>query len=305
MLDEGETIIAPATNFWIREASGSVGHMANAGRVAVAVTDRRLLCFKVLNLGRKSDVLSYELPLDGVRHVTRRGRLTEIEVDGGSLTVRGVGRSSRTRQRIFDALNAETALPEELESLDRQIEETWRSFPDFPGIHMAVRRITRHSRELVVRDGEILCVLRGAGRDLVVGNCIFVARRRGKIFGIFDTAIPPYEVIDASSGELVLEVESRNYDSKASGIARSSSHRYTFPVQHRRRLPKSRCAVMSAVDETGRTVALFRRIRIPGQLWRQVEIAVTPGEVLSNELIVLLITTARFLATFFEHPGGG
>jgi hypothetical protein len=196
-------------------------------------------------------------------------------------------------------------LPEALESFDRQVEETWRSFPDLPGIHMAVRRITRHSRELVGRDGEVLCVLRSAGRELVLGDCVFVARRRGKMLGIFDTAIPPYEVIDTASDEQVLVLESRNYDSRASGIASSSSHRYTFPVQHRRRLPRSRCAVMSAVDEQGRTVALYRRIRSPGQLWRQVEIVVTPGEALSNELIVLLITTARFVATYFEHPGGG
>jgi hypothetical protein len=62
---------------------------------------------------------------------------------------------------------------------------------------------------------------------------------------------------------------------------------------------------MSAVDETGRSVAHYRRVKVPGAWTRQIEIVVDPAEHLDDVLLLLLATTANNLNSYFAQPGGG
>ena len=86
----------------------------------------------------------------------------------------------------------------------------------------------------------------------------------------------------------------------------STSHRYTFPIGYNTwALPWRRFPVMSAVDEAGRTIARYRKVRSQHKRSRRVEIVVDAEEELNDELILLLTTTASFLKSFFKRQGGG
>jgi hypothetical protein len=260
--------------------------------------------------GKTTNTLQFELPLDEVRHVFTMGRRTEIEVKGGALSVQSVGGSAEKRRPVLNALGTETTPPVSFEEFDRSVVEAWQRFPDLPGSQMAVRRVSWGSRELVTADGKVLCTAHGGGRQLVLRERRFIACRGGKPLGIWSGWNPPFDLTDASSGQQVLTLQSRNFDFAASGIALLAPHRYTFPVRSTwtgrssRRRPQSDFSLMSAVDENGKTVARYRRTRLTGLRWR-VEIAVPPEEALSDGLILLVTSTANFLASYFEHPGGG
>ncbi|HEY6474286.1 MAG TPA: hypothetical protein VIY26_15440, partial [Acidimicrobiales bacterium] len=304
-LVSGETVLASAP-FRVREAHGSVGEIATAVNVALVVTDRRLLFFETSGSKKRTGELQHELPLRVVDRAITKGTKTEIFVEGGLLTVEGVGLASQqTRQHVLRALGATTRSPSEVAELRREREAAWRDFADLGGTHLAVRRTSLSSQSVVTAEGELLCSSRRRGGELSIGDRLFVAHQGAKPFK-FAKANPPYEVLDASSERRVLYVGSRNYNLRASGVVCSTSHRYTFPVSYSGSPWRwLRFPVMSAVDETGRTVALYRKARSQNQRSRGVEVVVDADDTLNDELLLLLATTAPFLDSFFQRPGGG
>jgi hypothetical protein len=302
-LAKGETVLGSAP-FFVRESHGSVGDLR--GRVALVVTDRRLLVFRTSGKGRSASELLRELPRPTVNRVISKGTATEILVEDGGLTIQGSGfASQQSRQDVLRALGATTTSPNEPATQRCEREAAWRSFAELPGAHLAVRSMLLSSRDVVTAEGELLCSSRRRGCDLFIGDRHFVVHMGGKKLRLL-SAMPPYELLDASSGQRVLYLDSRNWNLVASGLVHSPSHRYTFPVSYNKsRLWWLRFPVMSAVDETGKTVARYRRARPQDPGWKRVEIVVDAEESLNDELVLLLTTTANFLDSFFEKPRGG
>ena len=69
---------------------------------------------------------------------------------------------------------------------------------------------------------------------------------------------------------------------------------------------------MTAVDQAGNKVARYRMIGtiprisslVPG-LWKAIEITAHPGQQLTDELVLALVISAPWLASYFDQPGGG
>jgi hypothetical protein len=99
----------------------------------------------------------------------------------------------------------------------------------------------------------------------------------------------------------MLRIEGVNYDRKANGVVETQIHRYTFPVQGKRR----RFALMAAVDDSGRSVVLFRRAKWPGQRFVSCEVVVTPGQPVTPELACVIGVASPFLRLYFQSQHGG
>ena len=116
------------------------------------------------------------------------------------------------------------------------------------------------------------------------------------------------ELLD-ETGMPILYASGRNYNHSA-GVC------ITFPDQRWLRFPvrgtRQANAIMTAVNQAGNKVARYRMIGtiprisslVPG-LWKAIEITVHPGQQLTDELVLALVISAPWLASYFDQPGGG
>jgi hypothetical protein len=107
----------------VREAWGSVGDMASAGRLALVVTDQRLLFFgSTQSLSRRRGEVRFAIDRRAVGRIVMRRSRTQLDVAGGALTIGHTGLLSSRTTRGLVALGAETSTPKELEAYDRETE---------------------------------------------------------------------------------------------------------------------------------------------------------------------------------------
>jgi hypothetical protein len=172
----------------------------------------------------------------------------------------------------------------------REDELTWNAFPDLPGTHVYVpwAAAFRIDNPLIRTDGGELCV---DGRT-------YEMRRKGK--RTTSIRLVPRELVDALTREQVLRIEGINFRRRAHGVVETRSHRYTFPVQGKRR----RFALMTAVDESGRQVAHFRRTKVPGR-WGtyRFEVVIAPDQQVTPELACMIKVASYFVWMYFESGG--
>jgi hypothetical protein len=96
----------------------------------------------------------------------------------------------------------------------------------------------------------------------------------------------------------------QNFDHRAGAYIRLPGGRwFQFPV----RGPNRGNATMTALDQNGNKVALYRMVRTGGgsTATRQVEVAVHPDQGITDELLLVLAVSAPWLWTYFLRDGGG
>ena len=96
----------------------------------------------------------------------------------------------------------------------------------------------------------------------------------------------------------------QNCDHSAGAYIRLPGGRwFQFPVRGRNR----GSAIMTALDQDGNKVALYRMVRAGGGFpaLPQVEIAVHPGQRITDELLLILAVSAPWLWTYFLANSGG
>jgi hypothetical protein len=118
--------------------------------------------------------------------------------------------------------------------------------------------------------------------------------------------LPRVRVLVDQYGNPILSTGGRNFDRSAGAYIRLPGGRWlSFPVCGGSR----RGAIMTAVDQAGRKVAVYRMVRgargLPLPL--QVEIIIHPGQVITDEVLLILAVSAPWLRSYFERPneGGG
>jgi DivIVA domain-containing protein len=116
------------------------------------------------------------------------------------------------------------------------------------------------------------------------------------------------ELLD-ETGTAILYASGKNFDHRAGACITFPDQRWLrFPVRSTREAN----AIMTAVDQAGNKVARYRMIGtiprisslIPG-LWKAIEITAHPGQQLTDELVLALVISAPWLASYFDQPGGG
>jgi len=183
------------------------------------------------------------------------------------------------------------------ERLVRDDKHAWTSFPDLPGTHAWWTRPSGRS-ELVKRDGTVLCIA-NSWVWLTVAGRTYEMRSKGK--RTTSLVLVPRELVDAVSGEQMLQIEGVNFNVKASGVVQTRLHRYTFPVMGKRRF-----ALMTAVDETGHPVVHFRKAKIPGdRSMSRVEVLIAPDQRITPELACVIGVATPFLWLYFQSGGSG
>jgi DivIVA domain-containing protein len=104
------------------------------------------------------------------------------------------------------------------------------------------------------------------------------------------------------TGLPVLYTAGRHLSGDADGYVEFPGQRWLrFPVRGTARSN----AIMTAVDQAGRQVASYRMAAEGVFTRRAIEITVHPDQALTDELILTLALTARWISSFFESPGGG
>jgi len=99
------------------------------------------------------------------------------------------------------------------------------------------------------------------------------------------------------TGLPILYTGGRHIDRLDHGYVQFPGRRWLrFPVRGTQRSN----AIMTAVDQAGRQVA---RYRIADR--RTIEITVHPDQQLTDELVLTLAVTARWVSSFFDSSGGG
>jgi hypothetical protein len=111
-------------------------------------------------------------------------------------------------------------------------------------------------------------------------------------------------VLADPSGLPVLCSGGQNFDHRAGAYIRLPGGRwFQFPVRGRDR----ESAIMTALDQDGNKVTLYRMVRADGGLPAvpQVEIVVHPDQGITEELLLILAVSAPWLWTYFRQDSGG
>jgi hypothetical protein len=185
------------------------------------------------------------------------------------------------------------------------VPESEGDFFDLPGTHILVRSAGGTKREYVGNDGTLLATSHTHWRRnplypnprITVEGVQFEERLLGKRRN--NHMRTPREVVNLRTQERVFRIDGMNFNGKANAVIRcSEEHWYSFPVEGTRK----ENPVMTAVDETGKQVALWwsesdpRRIGIAA-------IVISPGQAIATELMVMIAAATPFFAFYFLKPG--
>ena len=212
-----------------------------------------------------------------------------------------------------------------------QCQEAWRDFGRQPGMFLRMEWAGLTSRELLTMEGQTIASMRGdflwGLKTVSIGQKSFTlrkvntslpappgvheieARTSRESVGHFaaKTGGSKYwrelglrELVD-ETGTPVMYTSGRQhseYRAKAS-ISFPDQRWLRFPVRGTRRVD----AIMTAVDEAGNSVVRYRII--PSKFRRGIEVAVHPGWTLTDELILAIAISDRWLISYFMTSGGG
>jgi hypothetical protein len=177
-------------------------------------------------------------------------------------------------------------------------------FVDLPGTHINVRSAGGTKREYVRNDGTVLATSHTHWRRnplypnprVTVEGVAFEERLLGKRRN--NHMRTPREVVNLDTKERVFRIDGMNFNGKANAVIRLSEERwFSFPVVGTRK----ENPVMTAVDETGKQVALWWSTS--GQMRIGIAEIVIPPEDMTTGLMVMIATATPFFAFYFLKPG--
>jgi hypothetical protein len=177
-------------------------------------------------------------------------------------------------------------------------------FVDLPGTHINVRSAGGTKREYVRNDGTVLATSHMHWRRnplypnprVTVEGMVFEERLLGKRRN--NHMRTPREVVNIDTQERVFRIDGMNFNGKANAAIRLSEERwYSFPLEGTRK----ENPVMTAVDETGKQVALWWSSSDPTRIGIA-EIVISPEDI-TTALMVMIATATPFFAFYFLKPG--
>jgi hypothetical protein len=204
----------------------------------------------------------------------------------------------------------------------------WRDFALLPGTHLWWVRAGAVRRELRTAEQQTIASLRyGRPSTVSTGGRTFIWQRvTGSSWpGIAEIVVRSrrewgcWDYLDPKTGEpgagarAGLSVRELLDETGMPVLYASGSHFdhgdgacITFPDQRWLRFPvcgtKRANAIMAAVDQAGNQVALYRIIGSKNRRttwWNVVEIAAHPGQELTDELVLAMTISARWLGSYF------
>ena len=102
------------------------------------------------------------------------------------------------------------------------------------------------------------------------------------------------------AGTAVLYRGGRHFNGTAGSYVKFPGQRWLrFPVRGTTRAD----AIMTAVDQAGNKIARYRLARTDSRWWKTTEIAVHPGQQLTEELVLAIAVSAPWLSDYLQHPG--
>jgi hypothetical protein len=269
----------------------------------------------------QNDLFGLPAPPDGVQpHDTLPGQLPVGEPELGAYGV-----------------------PVQDQAANSRIEEyagAWRDFGLLPGTHLWWVRAGAVRRELRTAEQLTICSFRGAPRygrppSFSTGGRAFISKRVTETSwpGIAEIVVRSrldwgcWDFLDPKTGEPGPGTRARLQvrevlDETGIPILYSSGRHFgfgdgacvTFPDGRWIRFPvrgtKRANAIMTAVDQAGDEVARYRIIGSKlGRtiLWNAIEITVSPGQELTDELVLANAISAPWLSSYFvpQAPAGG
>ena len=224
-------------------------------------------------------------------------------------------------------------LPVQDQAAESRIAEytgAWRDFALLPGTHLWWVRAGAVRCELRTAEQQTIASLRyGRPSAISIGRRTFTWQRvTGSSWpGIAEIVVRSrrewgcWDYLDPKTGEPGPGARAGLYNRELLDETRmpilytSGSHRgrgdgacITFPDQRWLRFPvrgtKRANAIMAAVDQAGNHVAQYRIIGGKHRrtiFWNMVEIAVHPGQELTDELVLAMTISARWLGSYFRQ----
>ena len=194
---------------------------------------------------------------------------------------------------------------------ETEAERTWHDFPNLPGTHLSFRHVGERRywdlsgiSELVAADGSVLGTREWAGLGgrwlkvvIKVQDRTYRWQRLGhKIPGRHYNGVS--ELVAVEGEESVLRTEGLHFSYKAgTRVTLSDKRSFALPVSGR----NQNTAVMSAVDDSGHTLLLYRLVPSRGC----VEVVLSPAAVVTPEAVLLILSTVTCLSLYFKPAVAG
>ena len=188
-------------------------------------------------------------------------------------------------------------------------EKCWKAWDEFdkqPGTYLRLEWVGIARRELRSAEQQTIATMSSTWWD------ILGTRGISGIDGRFSTSNGSFvlkrtryawELVD-KTGTPILYTGGRNFDRIAgASISLPDERSLRFPVLGTHRAN----AIMTAVDEAGKSIFRYRLIPGPGSILRRriVEIAVHPDWKLTEELALSIAISAPWLRSYFSEPWNG
>ena len=191
----------------------------------------------------------------------------------------------------------------------------WEHAPDSPGTRLhwrfrvGISSLTRPTK-LTREDGTTVALLGppriGSGRLITADGVTFECSSLQPYVKRWLGGDPHFrndrEVVRVPSKSVLFRTSGGHYDGRAETVVTfPDSRSYGFPVSSGSRDH----AVMRCMDEQGTTVAHYRYGTRDQNVGRHIEIAISDGHDLTDELVCVMALSPTFLLSYFGRPSGG
>jgi hypothetical protein len=205
---------------------------------------------------------------------------------------------------------ARKLLSKEVEA--ERVERDWRDFPNLPGRHMSWRKAGRGCWQLIVESNGVVSVRREKKRPRLlrfstssVPRC-YSFTSQGQTYGWqrvgkrrMAAGSRVADLVNTATNTPVLRITGVHYNDYAGTLVRlwAGQRSILFPVRS-----SEKCALMSAVDDSGHSLVEYRRRH---ESLLGVDAVINPNALTVPHIELLVAVTAQLFNGYFSHPSGG
>jgi hypothetical protein len=186
-----------------------------------------------------------------------------------------------------------------------EVERDWHDFPNLPGKHLSWRKAGRGCWELTT-DSDGAVSVRRETRSKLRNAMIAVPRSytftsQGRTYGLqrVDKKKNVYDLVNTATNAPVLRITGIHYNGgDGTSVSLAGQREIRFPVRGHKK-----CALMSAMDDAGNSLVEYRPVRGTNNVY--VDAVINPNALTVPQIELLVAVSARFLNSYFIHPGSG
>ena len=195
------------------------------------------------------------------------------------------------------------------ERYDEECQKAWEEFDQQAGTFLRLEWVGLARRELRSAEQHTIASMTYRRSDIFLGNHS-VSEIGGQFsinresFVLKSTGYAQSRKLVDKTGTPILYTSGMNFERRAqASISFPDGRSLRFPVRGTHRAN----AIMTAVDESGNSVARYRMIRFStgGSSRKSVEVAVHPSRELTGELMLAIMISAPCLRSYFSVQTGG